>query len=398
MIGDSKTLILKEQNSILQTYKRLPVVIDRAEGCRIYDKEGNEYLDFLGGIAVNALGHSHPKIIDAVISQAKKYMHVSNYFYQDIQISLAEKLKELTGFDKVFFSNSGTEALEGAMKLIRRWGKSRGKNEIISFTGGFHGRTYGALSIMDKPLYKDNMGPFLTGTKILPYNDINSIEKNIGNGSVAVVLEFLQGEGGIVMAEKSFIEKLAELKQKFGFLLIADEIQSGTGRTGNFLFCENYSIKPDIVIMAKGIGGGLPLGCILVREHLSGIFEKGMHGTTYGGNAVACAAGLVVLNELQNGLMEQVRQVGSYLSDSLKELQKKYPEIILETRGTGLMQGLLLSIEASILVNSLINRKVITNAASGNVLRLVPPLIVKKSDIEIFIDALNQSLEEFKKI
>jgi acetylornithine/N-succinyldiaminopimelate aminotransferase len=388
----NNSLIEKEQKYFLQTYKRLPIVVDHAKGCSIYDKNGTRFLDFLGGIAVNALGHGHPKVIEAAKQQLERYMHLSNYFYQDAQIAFAVKLIQMSGFDRVFLSNSGTEAVEGAIKIVRRWGNLHGKTEIVGFTGGFHGRTYGALSIMDKPLYKDNMGPFLANMSVIPYNDCDGLEQNINAKTAGVILETLQGEGGVTAAKQCFIDKLFELKEKYNFLIIADEIQSGVGRTGKFFCFEHYGAKPDIATLAKGIGGGLPLGAILVRESLLDILGKGMHGTTYGGNAVACATGQVVLEELENGLMEHVTQTGNYLSEKLLFIKNKFPEKVLEVRGIGLMQGLLLSFDADILVKALLERHIITNAASGKVLRLVPPLIIGKAEIDELIEGLEECL------
>jgi len=391
------SLIKREHDSIFQTYKRLPIVVDHAEGARITDVEGNVYLDFLGGIAVNALGHSHPKIIEAINNQIKKYIHLSNYFYQEPQVLLAEKLKSISGYDRVFFSNSGTEANEGAIKLARRWGYDKEKTHIIGFTGGFHGRTYGTLSLMDKPLYKEKMGPFLPNMRMLQYNNIQALIGEINDFTCAIIIEFIQGEGGITSAENEFIDKIFDLKKKFGFLVIADEIQCGTGRTGKFFGFNHYDVSPDIVTMAKGIGGGLPLGAILAKEELAKVWEKGMHGTTYGGNALACTTGLVVLEELDNGLMTHVSETGHYFTNMLKRIQKEFPTLIYEVRGIGLMQGLLLSFDANELVNALLEKKIITNAASGKVLRLVPPLIITKDDVNELIDTLRQCLNNFNK-
>jgi len=387
----------QENASILQTYKRLPISIDRAKGCYIYDDEGNEYVDFLAGIAVNALGHSHNEIIEVVTDQISKYMHVSNYFYQKPQVELAESLKHLSGFSKVFFTNSGTESMEGALKIARKWGNENAKKEIIAFTGGFHGRTYGALSIMDKPHYKSNMGPFLPNTRILNYNDISQLEEYIDEDTAAVVLEFLQGEGGIRLADKVFIEKLFELRDKFKFLIVADEIQSGIGRTGKYFAYEHYNVIPDIVTLAKGMGGGLPLGAILTSEELSNIFEKGMHGTTYGGNAVACRTGKVVIDKLRSGLIDEVDVIGAYLEEKLELIKKQYPNIIKEVRGLGLMRGLLLNQNAAPLMEKLLDHRVITNVASGDVLRLVPPLIVSRKEIDLLYQALIYSMKELEK-
>jgi predicted acetylornithine/succinylornithine family transaminase len=385
-------IIEKEHEFIYQTYKRLPIVVDYAVGSRIYDYNGDCYLDFLGGIAVNALGYSHPAILKAMREQMDKYLHISNYFYQEPQIILAEKLCQISGFDKVFFTNSGTEATDGAMKLVRKWGQLNKKSEIFAFTGGFHGRTYGALSIMDKPLYKDNMGPFLDKTKVMKLNDIPSLYENINSDTAAVFLEFIQGEGGISEPDRDFLDVLLELKGHYHFLLIADEVQAGTGRSGKFFSYEHHNVVPDMVTMAKGMGGGLPLGCILFSKELADIWTKGSHGTTYGGNALACVTGKVVIDELENGLLEQVIENGNYLQSKLIEIKDKYSSKVIQIRGKGLMQGLLLNFDAQALVDELIKQKIITNAASGSVLRLVPPLIVDKDDIDEFIEKLDLAL------
>ena len=381
-----------ENSTFLQTYKRLPIEIDKAESVFIYDKSGRQYLDFLGGIAVNVLGHSHPLIIDAVGKQIRRYMHVSNYFYQDAQIRFVSKLVGISGYDRAFLTNSGTEAIEGAIKFCRRWGFDSDKTEIIAFTGGFHGRTYGALSLMDKPHYKDKMGPFLDNMKIIEYNKIDELRKTINEKTAAVLLEFVQGEGGITTADTDWVDEIEKLRNKFDFLLIADEIQAGIGRTGDFFSFNRYNIKPDIVTLAKGLGGGLPLGCILTTERLSYVFEKGMHGTTFGGNAVSCAAGEIVLDELSNGLLSHVNETGKYLDEKLNQVKNKFPDKVLEVRGYGLMQGLLLSFDASLLVDELLKHGIITNAASGKVLRLVPPLIIKNEHIDTLAEGLINSL------
>lgn len=389
-----ETVFEREHNSIFQTYKRLPIVVDHAEGCRIWDIDGNCWLDFLSGIAVNALGYGNDRVLSAIRQQIEKYMHVSNYFYQEPQIQLAEKLKALSGFDRVFFSNSGTEAIEGAIKLARRWGSFYKKSEIIAFKGGFHGRTYGALSIMDKPLYKDKMGPFLDGALIVEYNNTEELLNCVSEKTAAVALEFIQGEGGVTTASDEFVKSIFALKEKFGFIVIADEIQAGGGRTGKFLGFQHYSVKPDVVTMAKALGGGLPLGAILAREEFAGVWEKGMHGTTYGGNAVACAAGLACIGEIESYAMKNAETIGNYLKNELCLLKERFPSKILEVRGIGLFLGLLLSFDASIIVNSLLEKKIISNAASGTVLRIIPPLIITKLDADEFLEALEVCLRE----
>lgn len=382
-------LYSREKKVLYSIYKRLPIAIEKADGCRIYDKDGNTYLDFLSGIAVNTLGHGHPKLLEAVTEQIHKYMHISNYFYQDPQLSLAEKLVELSGMAKVYFSNSGAESFEGALKLAAKWGSSRNKSQMFAFTGGFHGRTYGSLSMMDKPLYKDGMGPFLPDKHVLTYNDIEQLRLSINEKTCAVALEFIQGEGGISVASKEFVEELFLLREKYDFLIIADEIQAGIGRTGDFLSYMHYNVRPDIVTLAKGLGGGLPLGAILFDERVSDIWIRGNHGTTFGGNPVACAAGLVVLNEVQTWAQHNARTVGNYLRNALEKLKEQYPADILEIRGRGLMLGLSLAYDAQDIVDSLLLHKVICNVTAGNVVRILPPLIIGKTEADEFVDILN---------
>lgn len=386
------SLIDREHDVLFQTYKRLPVVIDRAEGARIIDVDGNVYLDLLGGIAVNALGHSHPRVVEAVVEQARRYMHVSNFFYQEPQVRLAELLRSASGYDRVFFTNSGAEATEGAIKLARRHGSRTGAYDVVGFSGGFHGRTYAPLSVMDKPLYKEGMGPFLPNTLVLPYNDVDALRSRVDDHTCAVILEFVQGEGGIAEASDEFVQALVEARAEFGFLIIADEVQTGIGRTGQFFAFERYGLRPDIVTVAKAVGGGLPLGAILATSDVATLFERGMHGTTYGGNAVACAAGAVVVQEVMDGLMDHVTTIGRHLHASLKDLARKHPARIRDLRGRGCIQGVVLDREAAPVVQALLERRVITNATAGNVLRLVPPYIITHDDVDHFITILDDVL------
>ncbi len=381
-------LIEREHAVVFQTYRRIPLAIDRAVGTRIIDLNGRSYLDMLGGIAVNALGHSHPGIIEAVEHQIRRYMHVSNVFYQEPQVMLAEQLVAASGYPRVFFSNSGAEATEGALKMARRFGSVHSKADVIAFSGGFHGRTYGALSLMDKALYKDGMGPFLPNTVVLPFNDVHALESRVDEHTTAVMLEFLQGEGGIAEVTPEFVAALWRLKEKFNFLVIADEVQSGIGRTGDFFAFNRFGVKPDIVTIAKAVGGGLPLGAILATNEAAALFERGMHGTTYGGNPVACAAGSVVLREVMSGLIDNVREIGNYLTTQLHVLHKQFPNLIHEVRGRGCMQGLVLSVESAPFIPNLLEHGVIANATAGNVIRFVPPFIITRNDVDELCEAL----------
>lgn len=391
------TLTEREHEHFLPTYKRLALEVDHAEGMYVQTLNGDRYLDFLGGIAVNALGHSHPGVIAAIERQLRRYMHLSNYFYQDAQITFVEKLCQLSGYDRAFLSNSGTEAADGAIKFARAWGGSQGKTRVIGFTGGFHGRTYGALSIMDKPRYKDGMGPFLPDCITLPFNDIEALRGAIAeaDGTVcSVFIEHLQGEGGIEWATEEFVRELFALRQQHGFLVIADEVQAGAGRTGTFFGFDRFNVRPDVVTVAKAIGGGLPLGAILTTESLANIWGPGQHGTTFGGNAVACTAGLVVLEELENGLMESVRTTGEYLRQQLERLKEEFPAIIRDVRGAGAMMGIGLHVPAEPFVQALLQRKIIANATSETVIRLLPPYIFQPEHVDQVVEGLRTVFQE----
>jgi predicted acetylornithine/succinylornithine family transaminase len=391
------TLFERESSVMFQTYRRVPVAVQHGDGCFLYDMEGVRYLDFLSGIAVNALGYNHPKLNDAIVRQVQSYLHVSNVFYQEPQIKLAELLVEQTGYQRLFFSNSGAEALEGALKLAKRWGWEKNKTELIAFKGGFHGRTHGALSIMDKPLYKDGMGPFLPNAHVLPFNDSDALRAVVNERTCLVALEFLQGEGGIVFAKPEFVNTILELQERYDFLLLADEVQAGIGRTGKFFGFDHFMVKPDIVLVAKAIGGGLPLGAILGGAKVEGVWERGQHGTTFGGNPVACAAGVVVMKEVTSSLQQNAHITGCYLRENLLILQQEFPSLIKEVRGCGLMMGLEMSEPAANFIPKLLARKVIANATADTVIRLLPPLIAGRTEVDVFATAMRDVLLDHTK-
>lgn len=384
----------REGRLFLRTYKRLPIEIDRAEGMYIYTKDGTRYLDFLGGIAVNAAGHSHPGIVEAVTRQMGRYAHVSNFFYQDVQVEFAERLTRLSGYDRAFLCNSGTEATDGSLKLARKWGSERGKSTVLGFTGGFHGRGYGALSLMDRPKYKEGMGPFLPETGILPFNDSHALRNAVDDRTAAIFIEFLQGEGGIYWATEEFVATIFELRERHGFLVVADEIQAGAGRTGRFFSFERFGLRPDIVMTAKVIGGGLPLGAFLTTEELADVWDYGRHGTTFGGNAVACAAGGALLDLIEGGLMQHAAESGEYLIERLRGLQKNLPETIADVRGAGAIVGMEIAGEARPVVDRLLERGIIANATNENVIRFLPPYIFGREHVDALIEGLRGCLVE----
>ena len=385
----------KEKKIFLNTYKRIPIEIAYGEGVHLIDKNGKRYLDFFAGLAVNSLGYANPKIIGAITEQIQKFAHLSNYFISDVQVEFGELLLRYSGMNKLFLTNSGTEAIETAMKIIR---KVKGSEKIIySLSNGFHGRTYGALSITQRQSYRKNFEHFLPNISQIFFNDVDDLRKKIDKNTAAVFIEFLQGEGGIHFISKEFADTLSELRTKHNFIVVSDSNQCGIGRTGK-PFSHNYlDFHPDIITVAKSIGGGLPLGAVLVNEGLQNCFEPGNHGTTFGGNPVSCAAGKVVLQEVfQNGLMENARSLGQYLANELQELKNLFPLAIKEIRGKGLMIGVELFENGQKFVSKLLEKNILINCTNTNVLRLLTPLIISKSDADFFFYNFHESLKEFK--
>ncbi len=383
------TLHERDTELFFHTYKRLPLEIVRGEGAYLFTADGTRYLDMFGGIAVNALGYGHPRVLQAITDQAARYIHISNYFVQEPQVRLATLLTRLSGLPRVFFCNSGTEAIEGAFKIARAWGNARGKQDIVAFSNAFHGRSMGALSLMDRPSYRDGFGPFLPHCTVAPFNDPAALHSVAGPKTAAVLLECIQGEGGIRPASTEFIHALQRLRGAFGFLVIADEIQSGCGRTGRFLACEHANLRPDLVTLAKPIGGGLPLGAILGTQSVAATLQPGMHGTTFGGNPVACAAGAALLEELiAANLMQQVTDNGAFFTGRLMQLCSDFPSLCKEVRGKGLMLGLELAHDGGPVVAAMRDRGILVNCTDTTVLRFVPPLIVSRDQIRETVDTL----------
>jgi len=392
------TIPEREQQAFFHTYKRLPIRIDRGEGVYLYDTSGKRYIDLFGGLAVNALGYGHPGVLRAITDQCKRFMHLSNYFLSDSALELAELLKKHTGYSRVFFSNSGTEAIEGAIKIARLWGSTRGKKEIVSFSNAFHGRTYGALSMMDRVRYKAGFEPFLEHFSILPYNDAGKLRAGVNESTLAVCLEFIQGEGGIVAAADDFVETIAELKSRFGFLVIADEIQSGLGRTGRPFGFSHHRISPDIAVVAKPLGGGLPLGAILGSRDLENVLDIGQHGTTFGGNPVSCAAGTVVMREIfEGGVMENAAATGKVFFSALEKLRAEFRGLVASVRGRGLMLGVGMTRPCDAIVASLLEAGVLANCTNGNVIRIVPPLVITPAQVDEAVEVMRRVFADHAK-
>ncbi|MGB5893311.1 MAG: acetylornithine/succinylornithine family transaminase [Ignavibacteriaceae bacterium] len=385
---------LKEEEKLfLRTYKRIPINISHGDGVHLIAKDGTRYLDFIGGLGVNALGHAHPRIAEAIIKQTNKFSHLSNYFITDVQLEFTAKLLKYSNMSKAFLTNSGAEAVEAAIKAIRRSKGSEG--EIFSLTNSFHGRTYGALSLTDRKDYKTGFEPLLPKISTIIFNDTEDLQKNINEKTAAVFIEFLQGESGINLVSTQFIKLLAEIKQKYNFAIVADCIQSGVGRTGKPFAFNHFEIMPDIVLIAKSIGGGLPLGAMLTKGEFDESFLYGSHGTTFGGNPVSCAAGLIVLKEVfENGLMKNAAELGNYLKIELEELKKLFPEKIKDIRGLGFMIGVEMYDNCTLLVEKLMQKNVLANSTNKNVLRLLPPLITTKNNVDFFLYNFHEVLKK----
>lgn len=384
----------REKKLFHSTYNRTPVEISRGEGAHLISKDGIRYLDFFAGLAVNALGYANPAVNNAIIKQLSRFSHLSNKYITDVQLLFAEKLIKYSGMEKIFLTNSGTEAVEGVLKLLRKhYGPDK---SILTLSNSFHGRTYGALSLTARSNYRESFKPLLPGIKIIKFNDCEDLTKNINNNTAAVFLEIVQGESGINVVSDKFISTISELRRKYEFAIVADEIQTGIGRTGKGFAYEHFNLKPDIVIAAKAIGGGLPLGAFLTNQVYSNIFNPGEHGTTFGGNPVACAAGSVVLTEVfENGLMEKVELNGKYFFNELEELKKKFSGLINDIRGIGFIIGVEFDFDANLFLQKMLERKVLVNVTNKNVLRILPPLIVGKAEIDFFLYNLYEVLKEF---
>jgi len=389
-----KSLSEKEDRWFFKTYKRLDISIDRGEGCWLITKSGKRILDMFGGLAVNVLGYCHPELIQAIEEQIRRYIHVSNFFYQEPQIHLAQQILEFSGFSKIFFTNSGTEAVEGSIKIVRKYFQGSSRTKLVCFSGSYHGRTYGSLSLTSRRKYRDGFEPFIPDVQQLPFNSVESLKSNIDDSVAAVYLECIQGEGGINPVSNEFTSILCELRNRHGFLLVADEIQSGVGRTGKLHAFENFDFVPDIVVIAKGIGGGLPLGAILGNEKVAHTLTLQVHGSTFGGNPVAAACGTIVFRKLRNGLMAHLREIAAYLRKRLEDLRAR-SNLITEIRGLGLMLGIELNVPGQYVVDSMLQAGVLVNCTNGNVIRLLPPYIISREEIDIFVsrfDAVLNSL------
>jgi acetylornithine/N-succinyldiaminopimelate aminotransferase len=380
-------------------YRQAPLAIVRGEGALLWDADGKRYVDMLAGIAVSALGHAHPKLVAAIADQAAKVLHVSNYYYNEPNVRLAQKLCALTRMDRAFFCNSGTEAVEASLKLVRRHFHVLGQPErfkVIAFTNSFHGRTLGALAATGQDKYKDGFGP-LPGAVHVPFGDLDAVRAMLGPEIAAVIVEPVQGEGGVLPAPPGFLRGLRALTTDTGTLLIADEIQTGVGRTGTFLACEQEDVSPDVVALAKGLAGGVPIGAMLCKKALEGALPPGSHGSTFGGNPLASRAALAVLETLESeNLIGRVRELGSVLTKGLNGLLAKHPTKLEAVRGSGLLQAAVLreGIEPRDVLAALQARGLLVSVAGGRALRFSPPLVVKPNELDEALGILDTTLGE----
>ncbi len=378
--------------TLLPVYER-DLVIVSGKGALLTDSAGNTYLDFAAGIGVNGLGYGNSKVVSAIKKQASRLIHSSNLYFTEPVTRLADALVKASFPSRVFFTNSGTESVEAAIKFARRIGNASGRTELVAFEGGFHGRTLGALSITWKEKYRAPFEPLVPGVRFCPWNDLAAAKGLIGPKTAAVFIEPVQGEGGIRVAPEDFLQGLSDICRETGALLVSEEVQCGLGRTGALFAYERAHIRPDIVTLAKPLGGGLPLGAVLLREELAGALQVGDHGSTFGGNPVAAAASLVILDRLTSGgFLGKVEKKGKMLRRNLRAMQRKYPNQIRDVRGLGLMFGVELTGPASPIVAGLRARGILATKAGENVLRLLPPLVVKRSELRSFLVAFDDVL------
>ena len=379
----------------VHTYNRYKIVMDKAKGVYIYDADGKKYLDFASGIGVASLGYGNKKYTDAIKSQIDKIMHTSNLFYNEPAVLAAEKLVKASGLEKAFFTNSGAETIEGALKMAKRYAYDRdGKSdhEIIAMGHSFHGRTMGALALTGNEHYQKPFGPMISGIKFAEYNDLDSVKALVNDKTCAIILEPVQGEGGIYPADKEFIEGIRKICDEKDILMICDEVQCGMGRTGEMFAFQNYNVKPDIIASAKALGCGVPVGAFVAGKKCCNSLVPGDHGTTYGGNPLVTSAVNAVFDIYEEeNILENVKYVGAYLEEKLDELVNENKNIVLR-RGKGLMQGLVLKTPVGDTINKAIEKGLLVISAAGNVLRLLPPLIITKENVDEMINILKECI------
>ena len=391
MAKDVRTLELQH---VLQTYKRQPVVFERGAGMRLFDDQGRAYLDFVSGIGVASLGHAHPALARALGDQAATLVHTSNLYFHPLQGELAARLSALTGLERAFFCNSGAEANEACLKFARRFWHTRGetkRTKYIAFSHSFHGRTMGALSVTWDEHYREPFQPLIPGVSFAQADDPASLDAVVDDATAAIIVEPVQGEGGVRPIPRETVQAIGEACHRTGALLIADEVQSGCGRTGKFLGAQTLGMTPDLVALGKALGGGMPVGAAMISSKVAETISAGDHGTTYGGNLLACRAALVFLDELDRGLQSRVSEMSGHLFAGLKALQARHP-VITDVRGMGLIAGLECAIDPLPIVAAALERGLLINRTANTVIRLLPPYIVTPEDIDAAMAILNDAV------
>lgn len=381
------------KSNVMHTYNRFDVNFEKGLGCKLYDINGKEYLDFVSGIATNCLGHSHPVIVNAIQKQSSELIHISNYYWNSNMEKLSEKLCENSDHEQVFFCNSGTEAIEAALKLARKYGKMNGsdsKNKVIYMNNSFHGRTLGALAVTGQKKYQENFSPLMERVESVDFNDIDALVNAFDEDVCGIILEPIQGEGGIITASVEYLKKARNLCDKYNALLIFDEVQCGIGRLGSLFAYKKFGVIPDIICMAKALGGGFPIGAMMANKRCSSAFVPGDHGTTFGGNPLACAVSYAVLTELvDGGVINSVDEKSNYLTNKLMILKEKYP-VIIDIKGMGLLIGIAITLNPKDFVAECFNEGFLIVSAGENVIRLLPPLNVSLQEIDSAIDILEK--------
>lgn len=389
--------INREEKTLLNTYNRMPLVVNHGEGCYLYDDAGKKYLDMFSGLAVNALGHCHPKLVREGKKQLEKHLHISNFFYCKQGIALGEALIERSFPGKVFFTNSGTEGVEAAIKYLYKIGEKKGRQGIVSLVGSFHGRTLGALGLTKIPSVSQNFPVVDYPVYEVPRGALEDLEILFDKEKpVGIILELISGSGGIEVMPPEDMKRISDLCEKYDVVLCIDEIQTGIGRTGKFFAYQHYDLTPDLVIFAKGVGGGSPLGGMLVHENIDGYFSPGDHGTTFGPSPLSAAMGVKVLEIIDQEFLKIVEEKGRWLREGLEKLQEKFPESMGEIRGRGLMIGIDIKENPSILKQHFLEHQVLINITAKNVLRLLPPLIIEEKEMQEFLGAFENALKKFK--
>ena len=394
---NTKQIIEEAESNLIHTYNRYQIVLDKGDGVRLYDTEGKEYLDFGSGIAVFALGYNNKEYNDALKAQIDKLIHTSNYFYNEPAAKAAKALTSASGMDRVFFTNSGTEAVEGAIKLAKKYAYLKDgstDHEIIAMEHSFHGRSMGALAVTGNKHYQEAFGPMIPGIRFAQFNNLASVKELVNDKTCAIIFETIQGEGGVYPAKKEFIEGVRKLCDEKGILLILDEIQCGMGRSGSMFAYQQYGVKPDIVTSAKALGCGVPIGAFMATEQVAKALVPGDHGTTYGGNPLACAAAVEVFRLFDKlNVTDNVKNVGKYLETQLKSLVEKY-DIVKAQRGIGLIQGIELTVNPKDVIAKCLDNGLILFSAGTNVIRFVPPLVITRDDVDQMMVRLKKVLDE----